>query len=1364
MSSHKQDKEEGIFDSFTQRYALSKTLRFELRPVGKTEALLKEHQVFEKDLTIDASYRNAKFYFDALHRDFIREALSEEHAKGLPFGALEDGFVRYQSLPKKEQRYDPKWKDAQKVFRQSIVALFNQTAENWESKKYAHLFKKKKKGEDDELENEEKSKGIGFIYSKNILPILKERYPKESDAQEQERGNPSLFVEQEDVSGEQRYIFDSFDGLTTYLSNFQETRKNFYSAGGEATAVASRIVQNHLLFLRNQHLFQTYLAKNAENLGLSDQDTVIFSDGYHAGCLLQEGIREYNLVIGSINKRVKELRDQRKSESKTTKKEYCESDYPMLARMKKQILGEVQKHEELITDNKGCLEHFRLFCSETEKRIEEANALMVDLFRGNFSEGFDSIYLNHKALNSLAHVFLSDEQTFLVSLPQRTKKVNPEDPKIAFFISLQDISNALESVKLGMQNGNGDQKPARVFKNRFYESRGKVPAFFDEKDSRSLIEQFLALIEHDWKALFENKLDENGLTERAGFSEALKAAHEYLSRADEGSEDRKEQVAIMKGYADAVLSVWQRLSYFSLEAKNLDDIPTDEDVIFYDRFSFSYEGSSIDIVRSYNAFRNFLTRKPDEKDKLKLNFGKGNLLDGWAESPEGNAQFQGYFLRREGAMYLGISSSSHYLDHVRYPEIGEDTENGYEKMEFQSLDWGKNIVGGQVYPSYTREKLGKRLSFKEHKAVFITPRDHAEFLRELIRDKYVSRYPQLTDFLLQEFESPNVMREAFEQIPVGGITFRKISRDWVEKQCIEETGKKNKNKQLPTLYLFEISNKDLKKKQGQEGMKNIHTLYFERLFSPESKSALDLLGGAEVFFRRPFEKERLPVTTLKNQRTIAHATRLGRYTEGKYLFHLPIGINTAAGKAKSFNQKLNNLLKQKGEAVNIIGIDRGEKHLAYYSVIDQTGNILDSGSLNTIEQKTRGGVLIVDYYTKLRTLEKERLINRQSWEPVVKIKDLKKGYVAAVVRKICDLAIEHNAIVVLENLNMRFKQVRGGIERSVYQQLEKQLMDKLGYLIFKDRESNEIGGALNGYQLAAPFESFQKLVNQTGIMFYTQAAYTSVTDPLTGFRKMFSLKSSWSQKKILDNITKFQSFAWDEAKKSYFFTYNQADFSGEKRKKAKEILSKEWTVYAKVPRIRRELRGGYWQTDQVDPNTLLEELFRLWEFDHVHGDILDQIQERASQKLLGGERPFMGKSRSFFSSIAYIIDGLILQLRNSASKQFVKNKEGTYEEVGADIDFIASPVEPFFATIAAGYVDQSRLSEFEKRYRGVITKKEVFLSTFNGDANGAYNIARKGAIILKERISKNPDKPDLYIGNDDWDRFVQKQYDDEQKK
>ena len=47
---------------------------------------------------------------------------------------------------------------------------------------------------------------------------------------------------------------------------------------------------------------------------------------------------------------------------------------------------------------------------------------------------------------------------------------------------------------------------------------------------------------------------------------------------------------------------------------------------------------------------------------------------------------------------------------------------------------------------------------------------------------------------------------------------------------------------------------------------------------------------------------------------------------------------------------------------------------------------------------------------------------------------------------------------------------------------------------------------------------------------------------------------------------------------------------------------------------------------------------------------------------------------------------------------------------------------------------------------------------------GAYNIARKGAIILKERISKNPDKPDLYIGNDDWDRFVQKQYDDEQKK
>lgn len=37
------------FSSFTNKYSLSKTLRFELKPIGKTAEMLKEHDIFQKD-------------------------------------------------------------------------------------------------------------------------------------------------------------------------------------------------------------------------------------------------------------------------------------------------------------------------------------------------------------------------------------------------------------------------------------------------------------------------------------------------------------------------------------------------------------------------------------------------------------------------------------------------------------------------------------------------------------------------------------------------------------------------------------------------------------------------------------------------------------------------------------------------------------------------------------------------------------------------------------------------------------------------------------------------------------------------------------------------------------------------------------------------------------------------------------------------------------------------------------------------------------------------------------------------------------------------------------------------------------------
>ena len=42
---------------------------------------------------------------------------------------------------------------------------------------------------------------------------------------------------------------------------------------------------------------------------------------------------------------------------------------------------------------------------------------------------------------------------------------------------------------------------------------------------------------------------------------------------------------------------------------------------------------------------------------------------------------------------------------------------------------------------------------------------------------------------------------------------------------------------------------------------------------------------------------------------------------------------------------------------------------------------------------------------------------------------------------------------------------------------------------------------------------------------------------------------------------------------------------------------------------------------------------------------------------------------------------------------------------------------------------------------------------YNWDANGAYNIARKWIIML-ENIKVNSERPNLFISNSDWDKYL----------
>lgn len=1330
------------FNKFTKQYQLSKTLRFELKPVGKTINFLDE--VIKKDKTINESYNQAKFYFDMLHREFIESALQKEKAENINFQEFAKIFYRQNQIIKKNKNEKKDRKEIQNEVNKSqriidegrknlykqIRKIFDKKAENWKMQ-YKDKLKK----------SDLKQKGINFLMSAGILKILEDKFPPEKNEEFKKQNWPSLYIKDQ-LTGQQVYIFEKFEKFTTYLTKFQKTRENLYADNGESASVITRIVSNFEIFLRNKEVFENKYQNNYQEIGFSTTD--IFNIDYYLNCLTQPGIEKlknqsedkisYNKIIGEINKKIKEYRDKNPKEK---------GKLPLLRKLDRQILGAVEKEEELIkatkdkNENELFLERFKEFINENKKRTPKAIALMNALANGEFQDDLNGIYLKQSAINTISRKWFSDWRKFLLNLPQSSKsKEEIVEPKIKKFVSLQDIKDAVEAIE------------EDIFKDKYYQDK----IIFRDSDKW---QQFLQIWKYEFDSLFES--------EDCGYNNALSEAEKLSSFNNKKS---KKEIGVVKNYCDSSLKIYQMMKYFDLGDKEKKGTPTDFNTDFYARFDDYYKDYKF--IKYYNAFRNYLTKKLYSEEKIKLNFDCGTLLGGFDKNKEKDNL--GVILRKGDLYYLGIIHKDHknIFDEKKNKEIYQLNENNdyYEKMEYKLFPDPKRMIPKIAFAKKNRKNFGWSEEIQNIKDKYEKFQNKKKDNRDAWKDEFdknettklIAYYQQCLERGGYKKEFNFNWKQPNEYSGIGEfnndiarqnyyLKFRKIDKNYIDEKA--NNGE---------LYLFKIYNKDFSDKA--DGTKNIHSLYFLNLFPNGAEklnnAILKLSGKGEIFYRpaslHPQKEKR------KFSRPI---TKYKRYTQDKYLLHLPIAINAGFDKSKKFNQKINLFLAENKNRFNIIGIDRGEKNLLYYCVVNQKGQILEQGSLNEIAG--------VNYFEKLVEREKERQLNRQSWQPVVQIKDLKKGYISYVVQKICSLVEKYNAIVVLEDLNMRFKQIRSGIERTVYQQFEKALIDKLNYLVFKDgRDVFSPGGVLNGYQLTAPFNSFKKIGKQTGILFYTNAEYTSQTDPLTGFRKNIYISNSASARKIkelLKNFKTIKAIGWDKSEKSYYLTYNPFDFD-------KNNISKKWTVYSKVSRIRREKNAsnGYWEYKKIDLNKEFKDLFEKYGFDPEKNDILLDIinKMKVDDQTLMDKKEFDRKAKNFYERFIYLFN-LVLQIRNTASLSIKINPENNQlEEIDYGVDFIASPVKPFFTTKGQNeFAKKSGKKELKEVYAtpnfgdfseffiGEPSVKEEFTKNFDSDGVGAYNIARKGIIIL-EKIKQNPEKPDLYISKLDWDKFTQK--------
>lgn len=848
---------------------------------------------------------------------------------------------------------------------------------------------------------------------------------------------------------------------------------------------------------------------------------------------------------------------------------------------------------------------------------------------------------------------------------------------------------------------------------------------------------------------------------------------------------KEKSVDKIKEYLDASLQLTKFVESFRISERDIQNELSDTEILNassqFSSIITDWLSNQFDMVLLYNKVRNFVTKKAGSTDKIKVNFENATLLDGWSVNKE--SDYQGFLLKKNDNYFLGISDLTSkselnfFQEEIRIKEklkiskLIENSNNENEiyklKEKIDNLELIDNINDMYYEKAYYRQTkfvtgipksstqldevkkhfsesdsdyiinspnfriplrvtrniflLNNTVYQKENKSFTVKLDDDSDatglkkfqsgYLKETgDRKGYENAVKEWIDFCFKFIESNEACQhydysslkpkseysdidDFYKDINKCGysINFKKISEDYINKKIDE--GK---------LYLFKIHNKDFSpNKKNKNSKDNLHTTYWKMLFDQENLKdvVLKLNGQAEIFFRpasihnkdRTIHKanesieNKNPHATKKHSRFDYDIIKDKRFTQNKFLFHCPITLNFKADGNPYINSKIQENLA-KNPDVNIIGIDRGEKHLLYFTVINQKGDILESGSLNTIrsEYKDKAGKKVpfeTPYHAILDNKENERKEARVSWKEIDSIKDLKSGYLSHVVHKIAKLVVDYNAIVVLEDLNFGFKRGRFKVEKQVYQKFEKALIEKLNYLVFKDKTNlREPGGFLKAYQLTDKFVSFEKLGKQSGILFYTAASYTSKVDPVTGF--MQNYYSLFDPAKVDQFLGIFESIVFNG-------TFFEITYDLGKNLDDKELhhFKSKWTVCTCVN--RSEYNPDTKTQKCFDVNQRLIELFKKYEISYKKGeDILEKIKTQDTK--------FLKLFHYYFMAI-----------------QKMRVVDPT-EEKGEDFnDYIQSPVYPYYNSREIAKVNS-----------------EVNKLPANGDANGAYNIARKGIITL----------------------------------
>ena len=1230
------------FNDLTGLYSLSKTLRFELKPVGKTKDNIETKGIIAQDEKRAEEYKKVKDIIDRYHKSFIDMCLA-----GLVLKTTSDGnndslkdYVALASKSNRDEKEDKDFDDVKTVLRKHIVDAFKKGGS------YSDLFKKE--------------------LIQNHLPD---------------------FVTDE----QEKLMVENFSKFTTYFTGFNENRKNMYSDEEKSTSIAYRLIHENLpMFIDNIKSFAKITEQEDIDF-IADVEhsfkeelkgksiTQMFCLENFTETLTQGQIELYNKIVGG---RVEDSGVKKQGINEYVNlynQQHKDARLPLLKPLYKMILSDRVAlswlPEEFATD-----EEMLAAINETHGNLKDVLADVREHLQNIDSYDTEHIYIaNDKGLTDISQQIFGQYDVYTSAIKAELRdSITPsakerKDPEL-LEKRINDIFKASKSFSIEYLNSHVDS-------DKTIQSYYKELGAYDRNGEQriNLLSQIeLAYVDaHD----------------------VLLGKHTNLNQSEDSIKKIK-----------ALLDAYKALQHFIKPLLGNGD-EADKDNEFDAKLRAIWD--ELDIVTPlYDKVRNRLTRKPYSTEKIKLNFDNAQLLNGWDMNKEPDCT--SVLLRKDGQYYLAImdKKSNHAFDIDELPCDGEC----YDKMDYKLLP-GANKMLPKVFFSKSRikefapskeildayqkgtHKKGANFSIKDCRRLIDFFKDsiakHEDWSKFPFTFSDTSTYEDISGFY-REVEQQGYM-----------LGYRKVSVSFIN-QLVDE-GK---------LYLFQIWNKDFS--EYSKGTPNMHTLYWKMLFDERNLANVvyKLNGQAEVFYRKrsldldktTIHRANQPIANKNKQNEKRESTfcydivKNRRYTVDKFQFHVPITINFKATGSDNINASVLDVIRNNG-IEHIIGIDRGERHLLYLSLIDMKGNIVKQMTLNDIINEYKGNTYTTNYKELLQAREGDRKEARQNWQKIENIKELKEGYLSQVVHVITKMMVEYKAIVVLEDLNGDFMRGRQKIERQVYEKFEKMLIDKLNYYVDKQKDVNDNGGLLHAYQLASKFDTFKKLGKQSGCLFYIPAWNTSKIDPVTGFVNMFDTRYE-NADKARKFFNKFKSISYNADKNWFEFVID--DYS-KFTDKAKDTRT-DWvlcTYGTRIKTFRNPEKLNQWDNKEIVLTDEFKKVFMEAGID-INGNLKEAICTLTEKKHLESLMQLMK---------------LLVQMRNS--------------ETNSEVDYLLSPV----ADTEGHFYDSRNCSDNLPK---------------DADANGAYNIARKGLwAVMKIKASKSGETLKLGISNKEWLQFAQ---------